>query len=96
MTDLLTRLSDEADLCRNEGADDIAKLLDEAHAALSSRPGLLAGVPKGAALHSVERIDTDLWQAQLVCANDRTLSIRDVYGSGPTPEQAVADAVKGI
>lgn len=31
---LIERLSDEADLCRNEGADDIAGLLDEARAAL--------------------------------------------------------------
>jgi hypothetical protein len=28
--DLITRLYDEAALCRNEGADDIAKLLEEA------------------------------------------------------------------
>ncbi len=32
--DLLTRLSDESDLCRNESADDIANLLDEAIAEL--------------------------------------------------------------
>ena len=31
---LLDRLQDEADLCRNDGADDIAALLDEAVAAL--------------------------------------------------------------
>ena len=31
MTDtLIQRLSDEADLCRNDGATDIAKLLDDA------------------------------------------------------------------
>lgn len=30
MIDLRERLGDEADLCRNEGADDIANLLDEA------------------------------------------------------------------
>ena len=34
--DLLTRLSDEADLCRNEGAQDIAVLLDEAINALKA------------------------------------------------------------
>jgi hypothetical protein len=28
--DLISRLQDEADLCRNEGAEDIAELLDEA------------------------------------------------------------------
>jgi hypothetical protein len=32
---LVQRLQDEADLCRNEGADDIARLLDEAVTALS-------------------------------------------------------------
>ncbi|MDO9148282.1 MAG: hypothetical protein Q7U52_11590 [Hydrogenophaga sp.] len=31
---LIERLSDEADQCRNDGADDIAKLLDEARAAI--------------------------------------------------------------
>ena len=31
---LADRLSDEADQCRNDGADDIAKLLDEASAKL--------------------------------------------------------------
>lgn len=38
-TQLIERLSDEADLCRNEGANDIAKLLDEAVAALASVEG---------------------------------------------------------
>ena len=33
---LIERLRDEADLCRNEGADDIARLLDEACAALAA------------------------------------------------------------
>lgn len=32
--DLVVRLGDEADLCRNDGANDIADLLDEAKAAL--------------------------------------------------------------
>ena len=39
---LTQRLSDEADQCRNDGADDIARLLDEAVAALSAAP---AGEP---------------------------------------------------
>lgn len=34
MTTLIERLQTEADLCRNEGADDIARLLDEAVAGL--------------------------------------------------------------
>ncbi len=36
-TDLIQRLSDEADLCRNDGATDIAGLLDEAQAALEQQ-----------------------------------------------------------
>lgn len=34
---LITRLQTEADQCRNDGADDIARLLDEAVAALKLR-----------------------------------------------------------
>ena len=36
MTDLITRLREEAGLCRNEGADDIAALLEEAAGALEA------------------------------------------------------------
>ena len=44
---LVERLQDEADLCRNEGADDVAALLDEAAAALSYyRAGLLQERPE--------------------------------------------------
>lgn len=35
-TTLIERLATEADQCRNDGADDIAKLLDEAVAELQS------------------------------------------------------------
>jgi len=35
--DLILRLQDEADLCRNDGANDIAALLDEAVEALRDR-----------------------------------------------------------
>ena len=38
MTTLIERLQTEADLCRNEGADDIARLLDEAVAELTAAP----------------------------------------------------------
>lgn len=34
---LLERVQDEADLCRNEGASDIAALLDEVAAALAAQ-----------------------------------------------------------
>lgn len=36
MDDLLTRVHTEADQCRNDGADDIARLLDEVAAALKA------------------------------------------------------------
>lgn len=36
-TDLISRLQDEADLCRNEGASDIAALLDEVVEAIRDR-----------------------------------------------------------
>ena len=39
---LIQRLQDEADLCRNEGADDIAALLDEAAEALKDSDWLRA------------------------------------------------------
>jgi len=38
-SDLISRLQDEADLCRNEGADDIAMLLDESAKALAAQAG---------------------------------------------------------
>jgi len=36
-TDLISRLQDEADLCRNDGANEIAALLDEAVGAIRDR-----------------------------------------------------------
>ena len=41
-TDLISRLQDEADLCHNEGASDIAALLDEAAEALRVERVVLA------------------------------------------------------
>ena len=38
--DLITRLSDEADLCRNETATDIANLLDEARNKILEQLGI--------------------------------------------------------
>jgi hypothetical protein len=42
-TDLISRLQDEADLCRNDGATDIAALLYEAVAALQAPRPEVAG-----------------------------------------------------
>ena len=58
---LIERLRDEADLCRNEGADDIARLLDEACAALAAptdRAEPLTEEQIGEALHYPECWDT--------------------------------------
>lgn len=41
---VIERLSNEADQCRNDGAEDIAKLLDEAVAALSAADVALAAL----------------------------------------------------
>ncbi len=41
-TDLIQRLSDEADLCRNDGATDIAGLLDDTIAALEQQGAQIA------------------------------------------------------
>ena len=43
-TDLISRLQDEADLCRNDGAGDIAALLDEAVEALRVERVVLAAL----------------------------------------------------
>lgn len=42
--ELLERASDEADLCRNDGADDIAELLDEAAATIRALREALASI----------------------------------------------------
>lgn len=42
--DLLTGVTDEADLCRNEGAQDIADLLDEVAKEITSLRAHLTGV----------------------------------------------------
>ena len=41
-TNLISRLQDEADLCRNDGANDIAALLDDATEALRVERVVLA------------------------------------------------------
>jgi hypothetical protein len=46
-TDLISRLQDEADLCRNDGAGDIATLLDEAATALAAERERCASICDG-------------------------------------------------
>lgn len=57
MTGLVERLRDESDLCRNDGADDIALLLDEAATELER---LQAGYRRLLAATDVEMGDGDL------------------------------------
>jgi hypothetical protein len=42
MDSLVEQLNDEADLCRNEGADDVAALLSQSAAELARLKGLIA------------------------------------------------------
>lgn len=56
-TDLISRLQDEADLCRNDGASDIAALLDEAAEAL--RTTMFAFPPVGAGLTECDMHDDE-------------------------------------
>ena len=60
--DLLTRLSDEADLCRNEGAQDIAVLLDEAVNALQAAHAAAATAARNDALEEAARVCQREWQ----------------------------------
>ncbi len=61
-TTLIQRLSDEADLCRNDGATDIAKLLDDAVYALVNQAAQIAALRAdaerlGAALANIAKLD---------------------------------------
>lgn len=58
-TDLISRLQDEADLCRNDGASDIAALLDEAAAALKEQPYIRAQVAPGVWAYVPRRPESD-------------------------------------
>ena len=59
MSTLIERLSDEADQCRNDGAEDIARLLDEARAALSA-PSATSKDQEREAFEAWVRADTTL------------------------------------
>jgi hypothetical protein len=54
---LIQRLNDEADLCRNEGAADIASLLDEARAAIEEAVKLPKDPPPGLLMSMALRYD---------------------------------------
>jgi len=53
-TTLIQRLSDEADLCRNDGATDVAKLLDDAVYALVNQAAQIAEGDAGIAMWAAE------------------------------------------
>lgn len=71
---LVERLQDEADLCRNDGADDIATLLDDAALAAAAlaelvearRVWLRAGTDLGAVTESGKRMDA-AWRRAADC-----------------------------
>lgn len=98
---LVERLRDEADLCRNETATDIANLLDEAAAALSAQSSTDGGrgvsiASKGALIFEVDKVSQQLSTVcdgllklqQFICKN---LPTREIP---PTPNDVVEQACK--
>lgn len=79
--DLITRLQTEADQCRNDGADDIARLLDEAARALHPQP-------KGAPGRWCDQRDTPTDCHQEACANWCQL-----LATAPAPDDKVLTQV---
>lgn len=76
--DLIQRLNDEADLCRNDGADDIARLLDEAAAALGGHHESNAKL-----LALADRIDhQELWRQPLLDHDKMTPQQKDQLAAG--------------
>jgi hypothetical protein len=99
MTDLIERLSDEADLCRNEGADDIARLLDEARAALEAAQrdaGRLDWLQAQDSI-DIEQVqrecpeDADLW---MVSGHSPEGAEHKVLGHGPSLRAAIDAAIE--
>ena len=81
-TDLHTRLQNEADLCRNDGAEDIAALLDEAAAALAATPSTS---PAAAAFEcKAAKVDG------VLCANEEC-DIAAGHRPAPAVERGVAE-----
>lgn len=73
MGDLVQRLLDEADLCRNETATDIAELLEEAAEALRIMPPEEATLPMLQAYSRVWLLGSELdgatvWRAMLLAS----------------------------
>ena len=84
-TDLISRLQDEADLCRNDGASDIAALLDEATEALRvdrqplTREQIDAVMTEHYPLSSLLREEVDAFER---CVRD----LERLHGIGPNAE----------
>jgi chromosome segregation ATPase len=72
--DLLDRLSDEADLCRNDGADDIANLLSAAREEilrLEGRVNHLTNVNDGLR-ETIDDLRTGLAELKAMCAPEQS------------------------
>ena len=72
--DLISRLQDEADLCRNEGASDIAELLDEATKALRVERVVLAELERLRAENAALKREAHAWWT---AARDATAAERE-------------------
>jgi hypothetical protein len=82
---LVQRLQDEADLCRNEGADDIARLLDEAVAALAQAEagpvGMLNGLTEAETLATASVSGLSEHPRPLAAAAEPVAWFRAPYGT---------------
>ena len=76
---LLDRLSDEADLCRNDGADDIARLLDEAAAELRRLHAELEAMTECAKNHDAARTKHFLANQELLEALEKLVEHFEYY-----------------
>lgn len=98
-TDLILRLQNEADLCRNDGATDIAALLDEAAGALSETgyiraqvaPGKWADVPRRPDHVRWYCVDRDGVAMLCTCEADARAQVaeNDACWPGRAPHRAV-------
>lgn len=88
--DLIQRLHDESDQCRNDGADDIAQLLDQAAAALQS----LA--------HTATRLRTNDWSLRKpqevadIAADKIAAALTSVPGGARSVEASAITSQSGL
>lgn len=90
---IITRLADEADQCRNDGADDIARLLDEAAAALAQPgPALVA-----AARLALEALEYHTEQTRPIFRTEHAITaLRDALAAPAEPVEGGMSMDKNI